>query len=637
MSSMVIHKNLKDDDAHADVARTFATIAARDLDTAFSSAATNINKNVRVDSPLTIFKLMDVAPTWLDMGQTPGVLASSVFTDNFIVKGDGTNVIQRASGDGIAGLFLNESNDILTLRPGSGVDLGKIIMQSNTGAQLFLIQTDTSGPSDQITIDTPGFLFINSNNDMQFNGAQTIILRSSGASGTIIDRATGGDVDQILRLENNGTNPAGVSIFAGNRNPNSNVVGDPGDLYFSELGAQSALFWHRGPFANTTDWMELELKPVKADFGIDTTTAALGFAQIYACTNTTTTRTITISTSTIQIGAPTLPHRFTIKDETSNAANFMILIFTESGLIDGNTMTSISTDDGAKMFYTDGTNVFIESDHQNPLDAVTFTGNSFNVAGESANPQSMIFSNDGKRVFILDFTSNNIFQYNLTLPFSMASGNVVFSGFQQNVTAQDAQSTTISFNSDGTQLFMAGQSMNAVFEYTLSVPYDLSSTFTNTGDFFNFNAEEGLASSVEWKPDGTKFFLVGRQNNTVFEYDVSTPYDVLTASFSGNSFSVAAQAPAPESLRFSPDGKRFFISGTINDEIFQYNLTTPFSLASGVTFSGFSFDSSGQGDIATSIAFKPDGTKMFLVYSVPNPSRLIHEYDVSPAFSMEGA
>lgn len=315
----------------------------------------------------------------------------------------------------------------------------------------------------------------------------------------------------------------------------------------------------------------------------------------------------------------------------------MILILTESGLIDGNIMSSISTDDGSLALYTDGTNTFIESEHTTPRDAVTFTGNSFPVNAQSGNPQSMIFSADGLKVFILDFGSNNMFQFNLTLPFSMAAGNVVYSGFSFNFTAQESTSTTISFNQDGTLMFMAGQLGDAIHSYTLSVGFDLSSTVISTGDFITFGAQDQLVVSVEWKPDGTKFFMLGRQNNSIFEFNVTTPYDVLTASYSGNSFSVVAQDGGPESLRFSPDGKRFFISGTISERIYQYNLTTPFSIASGVTFSGFSFDYSNEGDIATSLAFKPDGTKMFLVFSTPNPSRNIFEYIVSPAFSMEGA
>ena len=47
------HKNLVLDDNHALNARTYADIAARDADTTFNGDATNINKIVRVDTPLS--------------------------------------------------------------------------------------------------------------------------------------------------------------------------------------------------------------------------------------------------------------------------------------------------------------------------------------------------------------------------------------------------------------------------------------------------------------------------------------------------------------------------------------------------------------------------------------------------------
>jgi len=65
---MGFHRDQIDDDIHALNARTYADIAARDADTAFQIIG-NVNKLVRVDSPLSYFILVSVDPAvWTEAG-----------------------------------------------------------------------------------------------------------------------------------------------------------------------------------------------------------------------------------------------------------------------------------------------------------------------------------------------------------------------------------------------------------------------------------------------------------------------------------------------------------------------------------------------------------------------------------------
>ncbi|KKK75235.1 hypothetical protein LCGC14_2875750, partial [marine sediment metagenome] len=64
----IFHKDFVDDDNHALTARTYANIAARDADTTFQ-VTKNINKAIRVDSPVSYFILVSIGPTvWTETG-----------------------------------------------------------------------------------------------------------------------------------------------------------------------------------------------------------------------------------------------------------------------------------------------------------------------------------------------------------------------------------------------------------------------------------------------------------------------------------------------------------------------------------------------------------------------------------------
>ena len=63
----------------------------------------------------------------------------------------------------------------------------------------------------------------------------------------------------------------------------------------------------------------------------------------------------------------------------------------------------------------------------------------------------------------------------------------------------------------------------------MSTPYDVS-----TGTYvqnFSVSAQDTVPNGVEFKPDGTKFYIVGDTGNDINEYDLSTPWDISTATF----------------------------------------------------------------------------------------------------------
>ena len=67
------------------------------------------------------------------------------------------------------------------------------------------------------------------------------------------------------------------------------------------------------------------------------------------------------------------------------------------------------------------------------------------------------------------------------------------------------------------------------------------------GDFvqdFSVSSQDNNPQNVFVKPDGAKMYVVGLQNDKIYEYDLSTPWDVTSASFLQD-FSVASQDTDP--------------------------------------------------------------------------------------------
>jgi DNA-binding beta-propeller fold protein YncE len=65
-------------------------------------------------------------------------------------------------------------------------------------------------------------------------------------------------------------------------------------------------------------------------------------------------------------------------------------------------------------------------------------------------------------------------------------------------------------------------------------------------------------------------YMVGQNGDAVFQYSLSTAYDVSTASYDSVSFSISGQADSPSSLAFNQDGSKLYVLDAGSDFVYQY-------------------------------------------------------------------
>ena len=241
-------------------------------------------------------------------------------------------------------------------------------------------------------------------------------------------------------------------------------------------------------------------------------------------------------------------------------------------------------------------------------------------------PQDIKFNNDGTKMFVVGDNSNAIREYHLTTGFdiSTASYDSLFS-----VNSQDTNPRGLAFNNDGTKMFVAGWKNQRVFEYHLTTGFDISTASYDSNFGFSSCGSNGLA----FNSDGTKMFVNCVNSSVgVVEYTLSTGFDVSTASYD-SSFVTQSQDTSPQGLAFSNDGKKMFVAGDTGDDINEYTLSTGFDVSTA-SFVG-SFDVSSQGTTPTGITFNNDGTKMFITDQSGTPgTHSVDEYTLTTGFEL---
>ena len=181
-----------------------------------------------------------------------------------------------------------------------------------------------------------------------------------------------------------------------------------------------------------------------------------------------------------------------------------------------------------------------------------------------------------------------------------------------SVIAQESLPAEVFFKDDGLKMYVLGTTGDDVNEYDLSTAWNVS-----TASFlqnFSVAAQETTPTSVFFKPDGLKMYVLGASGDAVYEYDLSTAWNVSTASYLQN-FSVVSQETNPYGLFFKPDGTVMYIVGTIADAVYSYDLSTAWnvSTASWNAPADSYFSVLSEETTPNGLFFKPDGLKMYVI------------------------
>jgi hypothetical protein len=217
-------------------------------------------------------------------------------------------------------------------------------------------------------------------------------------------------------------------------------------------------------------------------------------------------------------------------------------------------------------------------DINNSINSWIYSGKSFSITSQETAPVGVFFKSDGTKMYINGSSGDDINEYNLGTAWDVTTA--VFSTLFS--TTQDTAPSDLFFSSDGTRLYIAGDTNNTIFQYSLGTAWDIS-TATYSSISFSVAAKDTNPSGIFFKSDGTKMYVCGLSSDSVHEYDLGTAWNVSTATFL-QSFSVSSQDTTPASINFNNDGTKFYIVGSTNDNIYEYNLGTPWNISTAVYY-----------------------------------------------------
>ena len=202
-----------------------------------------------------------------------------------------------------------------------------------------------------------------------------------------------------------------------------------------------------------------------------------------------------------------------------------------------------------------------------------------------------------------------------------------------DISDDEGSATGITFKPDGTKMYITGIGADKILQYNLTTAFDITSAALEKSVLIR--TVEGAPEDVKFNSDGTVIFILGTGGNGIDRWSLSTPYDIGSITAADTTFT--SIGGDPRGLAFNNDGTKMFILDNTAQRVEEYNLSTPYNPDTKTLTN--TLTNATSSNFHQGLGFNADGSKMFVVKSRggSNTDNKIDEYALSTAFDISSS
>jgi hypothetical protein len=252
-----------------------------------------------------------------------------------------------------------------------------------------------------------------------------------------------------------------------------------------------------------------------------------------------------------------------------------------------------------------------------------YVSNSSILTGDGL--EGMYVRSDGLKVYTSSlFSGDRIREFNLTIPWNIST-LVQVNGL--NVSSDFSYTTGVEFSPDGIYMYVSGGQSGSykIVTYFLSTAWNLLSATKI------YELSTNSPGGVRLKSDGTKIYILDLSTPDIIkQYDLSTPWDLSTRSGSiTGQLDVNTITGDNNLLGFSffENGSKLFALGSDVQSIFEFDLSTPWDISTATyKLSYFVGDKISQ---PCDVYVDSKRQKAFIAGNSPTNLNRIHQYEIT--------
>lgn len=185
----------------------------------------------------------------------------------------------------------------------------------------------------------------------------------------------------------------------------------------------------------------------------------------------------------------------------------------------------------------------------------------------------LAFDATGSNLYVCGSEEEKVYQITLSTP-----GDITTMAAWQNCDVFSYSTKQLVFNGDGTKMYILGTTLNRIREFTLSTGWDIT-TATYASSYISASTEDSAPLDFKMSTDGSKMYILGSTNKTIYQYTLSTPWDVSTATYASKSFLVSAAVTTPYVFTFFSSGAKVLVYDKSDGKPTEYTLSTPWDIS----------------------------------------------------------
>ena len=194
----------------------------------------------------------------------------------------------------------------------------------------------------------------------------------------------------------------------------------------------------------------------------------------------------------------------------------------------------------------------------------------------------------------------------------------------------------LAFNTDGTKLLSLDPGYLKLKSYSLSTAWDITTINSSAGAQSSISTADLYGATIS--ADGTKLLGYVSANGYVYEYTMSTPFDVTTLTSNGNTNSLGGSAPSNAMNWFVKPGTYNTVYAVLNRHLYKYTFTGGSIITGTVTRDAnyLNLDPANQKSYMNNgqLQFKPDGTEFYIGQGTDS---IIEKWTLSTAWDITTA
>jgi len=268
-------------------------------------------------------------------------------------------------------------------------------------------------------------------------------------------------------------------------------------------------------------------------------------------------------------------------------------------------------------------------------DPSSYTKTNLTVSGTGYSGVSSVwFKPDGTRMYVLFRSSKLVGEWTLSTAWDISTASKTSNELDYSGDTSGTGFYNVWIRPNGTTLYLSSYdhvaNNTSIFEYDLSTAFDLSSVSTSYDRLNNFAVAQYRSATMN--SSGTELYLAYYYAGFMRKYTLSTAYDLSTASYTTSITPTTMTTDAYGFATWSPDGNALAKSLELwMDDTLILKTTTAFDLSTASSFDAMFKLDQGSASYISDFKFGDSGAKLY----VKDNSQGLYQYTLSTAYDIE--